>query len=184
MKKLIFVLLAILCCFSFGAQAQSYKINKQKYDYKMYTPQPGDPNKPWAMGLSSAFIPGLGQMISGETGRGVAFLGSSIALTSVTWVGMGIALKDLDETTSNGDEVGEMDMTGLMIMLAGLAGTIAVDVWAIVDAVKVAKVNNMYYQDQHGNLSRIEIDLNPFVDTKNYLGQANVSGGLSLRVTF
>jgi hypothetical protein len=97
---------------------------------------------------------------------------------------MGIALKDLDETTSNGDEIGEMDMTGLMIMLAGLAGTIAVDVWAIVDAVKVAKVNNMYYQDQHGNLSRIEIDLNPFVDTKNYLGQASVSGGLSLKITF
>ena len=183
MKRSIFVLLVILSSTFFSAHAQSYKINKQNYDHKMYVRQPGDPNIPWLMGLSSAFVPGLGQMISGETGRGIAFLGSSLALTGVTYAGLAIAVKDV-ETYSDGSTSGELNSTGVAIMLAGLAATIAVDVWAIVDAVKVAKVNNMYFQDVHGNLSRVEIDLNPFVDTKNYLGQTNISGGLSLKVTF
>jgi len=73
MKSLIVAALILFGCFSFNAHAQTYKINKQKYDYKMYMPQPGDPNNPAVMGLASFFIPGLGQMLSGETGRGLAF---------------------------------------------------------------------------------------------------------------
>jgi hypothetical protein len=78
----------------------------------------------------------------------------------------------------------ETNPTGVAIMLTGLAATIALDVWAIVDAVRVAKVNNMYIQDLRGNLSSVKVELNPFIDTHNYLGQANTSAGLSLKVTF
>ena len=87
MKSLIVAALILFGCFSFNAHAQTYKINKQKYDYKMYMPQPGDPNNPAVMGLASFFIPGLGQMLSGETGRGLAYLGGSIALSGITVAG-------------------------------------------------------------------------------------------------
>ena len=70
--------------------------------------------------------------------------------------------------------------TGLGIMI----GAVGLNIWAIVDAVKVAKVNNMYFQDMRGNLSLVKVELNPFVDTNNYLGQINASAGLSLKVTF
>ncbi|ULB33745.1 MULTISPECIES: hypothetical protein [Proteiniphilum] len=52
-------------------------MKKQKYDYKMYVPQPGDKHNPIVMGFSSYFVPGLGQMLSGEVGRGLAFLGGT-----------------------------------------------------------------------------------------------------------
>lgn len=42
------------------------------------------------MGLASFFIPGLGQMLSGETGRGLAFLGGSMALTASTSAGLSL----------------------------------------------------------------------------------------------
>ena len=185
MKSLIVAALILFGCFSFNAHAQTYKINKQKYDYKMYMTQPGDPNNPAVMGLASFFIPGLGQMLSGETGRGLAFLGGSIALSGITVAG---ALMSYDEVTTY-NQFGsfteyETNPAGVAIMLTGLAATIALDVWAIVDAVRVAKVNNMYIQDLRGNLSSVKVELNPFIDTHNYLGQANTSAGLSLKVTF
>ena len=73
---------------------------------------------------------------------------------------------------------------GLGLFLAGGIAYVIVDVWSIFDAVNVAKVNNMYFQDMRGNLSSVKVELNPFVDTKNYLGQTNASAGLSLKVTF
>lgn len=69
-------------------------------------------------------------------------------------------------------------------MLAGLAATLAVDVWAIVDAVRVAKVNNMYMQDLREKREGISLQLNPYVGSNNYLGQRNTSVGLSLKATF
>lgn len=115
---------------------------------------------------------------SGETGRGLAFLGGSMALTGITVAG---ALMSYNEVTTY-NQFGPF--TEYETNPTGLAATIAPDVWAIVDAVRVAKVNNMYIQDLRGNLSSVKVELNPFIDTHNYLGQANTSAGLSLKVTF
>ena len=185
MKSIIITVLIVFGCFSFNVQAQSYKINKQNYDYKMYMPQPGDPNNPTVMGVASFFIPGLGQMISGETGRGLAFLGGSLALTGITVAGLFMAYDEVTTYNQFGSFTEyETNPTGVAIMLTGLAATIALDVWSIVDAVRVAKVNNMYIQDIRGNLSSVKVELNPFIDTNNYLGEINASAGLSLKVMF
>ena len=183
-QKIIFFLLLLGFSIS-GINAQNYKLNKQTYDYRMYMPQIGDPYNPTTMGLASFFVPGLGQILCNETGRGLAFLGSSALLSGVTLIG---ALMSYDEVTTY-NEFGsftelETNPTGVAIMLTGLAATLAVDIWAIVDATRVAKVNNMYIQDLRKNTSQVKINLMPFVDSNNYLGEHHSSAGLSLNVTF
>lgn len=180
MKRIIISAFILIGCVLSNVQAQSYKINKQNYDYKMYTPQPGDPNNPTVMGVASFFVPGLGQMLSGEVGRGIGFLGGSLLCGVVTGVG---AFQYVD-ANANKNSFDEFSNEGLGLMLAGAVGALAVNIWSIVDATRVAKVNNMYFQDVRGNLSMVKVELNPFIDTNNYLGQTKTSAGLSLKVTF
>jgi hypothetical protein len=72
MKKILLLVISIMLI-SATTNAQ-YRINKTKYDALNYVPQVGDPYNPTASGICSFLIPGLGQMISGEGGRGVGFL--------------------------------------------------------------------------------------------------------------
>ena len=72
MKKVILIFIsAFLICTIVNAQ---YKINKTKYDYHTYTYQVGDRYSTGVAGITSFLIPGLGQMLSGEVGRGAGFL--------------------------------------------------------------------------------------------------------------
>ena len=86
------ILTLILFVFIVGtAQAQTYKLNKQVYSSADYVSQPNDRYDPGLAAISSVFIPGLGQMISGEVGRGFAILGGVaagywIALTGVYFI--------------------------------------------------------------------------------------------------
>jgi len=178
MKKIIISVLILFGCIFSNVQAQSYKLNKQIYNPREYFPQPGDPNNPMLAGLGSFFIPGLGQVLCGETGRGLAFFGGSMACMGVSIAGMA---QNMNATLSNSYN---SETKGLGLFLAGGIAYVIDDVWSIFDAVNVAKVNNMYFQDMRGNLSSVKVELNPFVDTKNYLGQTNASAGLSLKVTF
>ena len=68
MKRLIFAILGVLLI-STASNAQ-YRVNKKQYDYKSYVYQVGDPYNPTIAGVASFFIPGLGQMISGEGKKG------------------------------------------------------------------------------------------------------------------
>lgn len=86
MKKLTALIIALVVVAQFGLQAQTYKQNKQVYNPREYIKQPTDPNNPAVAGLVSFFIPGLGQMISGETGRGLGFLGGSVGCAILTGV--------------------------------------------------------------------------------------------------
>ena len=72
MKRFILLLIGLLFISSF-TNAQ-YRINKTKYDYRTYKHQVDDPYNPSVDGFVSFLVPGLGQMISGELGRGAAFL--------------------------------------------------------------------------------------------------------------
>lgn len=177
MKSVIVAVFIIFGCVFFNAQAQSYKINKQNYDYKMYLPQQGDPYNPTAMGARS-IISGLGQILSGERGRGFAFMSATYL-----FYGSGFWLLSSTEAQSEIDDI--FSYVFLRVMGAGLIFSGAVvNVWSIFDAVRVAKVNNMYFQDLQGELSSVKVELNPFVDTNNYLGKINASAGLTLKITF
>lgn len=178
MKQTIIALLIVFGLSFSVANAQSYSLNKKVYNAKEYIPQPGDPNNPLVSGLASFFLPGLGQALSGEVGRGLAFFGGSVACIGVTMAG---ALQNVDANIKTNNY--EPTTKGLGLMLAGALGYTAIGIWSVFDAVNVAKVNNMYIQDKKGQLG-CRLELNPYFDTNTYLGQTSGSAGLSMKITF
>ena len=85
MKKAILLFLSVTII-NFSVNAQ-YKINKHKYDYHSYSYQNSDKYQPPVSGITSFLVPGLGQTISGETIRGIAFFGSFLASVTILFIG-------------------------------------------------------------------------------------------------
>ncbi len=153
------------------AVGMKYKKLKRVYDYKDYDLYDGTEKYSlgWC-GVASAFIPGLGQMIEGEWGRGLGqFLGSE-----VMFVGANIIFANMSEFEGPGP---------IITMLVLYSGALAFDIWSIVDAVRIAKVKNMY----HNDLRKLSygVKFTPYVDYA-YLGNnyPQPVAGLSLRLSF
>jgi len=164
---------------------QKYKQNKLQYNPAIYIPQPGDPYNPSVSGVASFFIPGLGQMLSGEVGRGLGFLGGFTGSYIVCLTGLVIAQGDYGYDYSseyyhsynrNNAELG----FGLFIV--GGVAMLGTYIWSIFDAVKVAKVNNMYMQDLRKN--QVSIQLKPYMETKKYPGITDRPVGMTLQINF
>lgn len=173
MYKLIVLLFGFILL-STVSSAQ-YSVNKTKYDHKTYVFQPGDPYNPTVAGVASLFVPGLGQMLSGEGGRGAGFLAGYAACYVVSYVG---ATNAINNISTGGD-----GSTGSGLMLVGLGGAIGVGIWSIVDAVKVAKVNNLAFRDQ--NKTSMNLRIEPYFDQiKMQNNTSSVSTGLSFKITF
>jgi hypothetical protein len=166
MKKLYLIIVSILIL-STGANAQ-YKINKSKYDYRTYKYQDGDPYKPGIAGFASFLIPGLGQMSSGAGGRGAAFLGGFVGCLTIYGIGSSHYYEDEEGTHG-----------GPVPLYIGLIGALTIDLISVIDAVRVAKVTNLYFRDKY--MSRYSLKASP------YLGSV-ISGkiplGLSLSLQF
>ena len=67
---LIFSLLFLLVCSPIFGQYQIKKLNYNAHDYMH---QPGVRYDPTLAGVASFLVPGLGQVVAGETGRGLLF---------------------------------------------------------------------------------------------------------------
>ena len=85
--------------------------------------------KKWGVGLASAFIPGVGQAINGEWGKGIGFFLGGIGLPLLVGIAGGF--------TSVAGGGAKKSLAGLYI--AGLAANLGLRIWSIVDAVKNAK---------------------------------------------
>jgi hypothetical protein len=153
-----------------------YKDYSKLYDAGNYVPRQNDPFQPFVAGLASYFIPGLGQCVCGEGGRGLGFflgtemmgVGTIISILSTPGV---IGVYDFDEQTvipqpSAGDHFRNATL---------LAGTCALYVWNIFDAVKVAKIKNMYHHDVYGGPADYEPaepvlkrEVNPYMRYREY----------------
>lgn len=147
-----------------------YRELLQYYDYRDYYMYYGyEPYSPPVVGLCSLLIPGLGQMISGEVGRGLGFLGGAAACYALCGVSLAAALANPSFDTT--------------LMLIPYIALLAVDIAAIVDAVRVAQVKNMYCSDLQ-QLS-FGLDLTPYVDFA-WAGHnmAQPVAGFSLRMSF
>lgn len=155
-------------------QNMKYSQYKRLYDPSTYFPEYGDPYRPGLCGVASFFIPGLGQGCAGEWGRGIAFfLGSSAAF------GLGI----LSYVIIDGELRNWGESWGLY---AGMGASLIVDIWSIVDAVKVAKIKNMYVQDVRKQRADIDVNLMPslsFAPTDG-IGTMTPVTGLSLSLRF
>ena len=171
MKKLILLLAALALSSSMlSAQvAPGMKYNELKgiYNPVEYVHTANDPYSPGWSGFASFVVPGLGQVICGETGRGLAFFGSSLLVGTV---GGGICAANILANV-NVDENGTIvsykneaaaRQWSFALMGIGMA-TLALDIWSIVDAVKVAKVRNMYNQDLLSNRA-MQMQLRPSMD--------------------
>jgi len=179
-KKTFFISILLLLI-AIDVSAQRYSINKLNFDSHQYIPEYGDLYNPGISGVCSFLVPGLGQMISGEPGRGFAFLGGYIGCAIVFEVGVAEFFYNFNDYEDPG-YYGNSGK-GVGTMLLGLGGMAFVSIWSIVDAIKVAKVNNMYYQSLR-KTSSLKIQLAPYVDHLTITNQGITQVGMTMRVTF
>ena len=143
-----------------------------KYDTRLYTPTQYDPYSPAWSGIASFFMPGLGQCVTGEWGRGLGFFAANIGFgTLELW-----ELYNID--SRSGYEFGGA-------LLATLVAHAALNIWGISDAVKIAKAKNMYFQDSGTFASGVEMKVQPsFGMAYNGAGGAVFTPGVSLSFSF
>lgn len=151
------------------APGMKYKELKPMYNYREFTPTLADRYSPAWSGVASFFIPGLGQMICGEVGRGFAWLGGSIGCSIVAGVGSGLAAYG--------------SVGGAVTCLVASAGVLALDICAIVDGVRVAKVKNMYEQDLK-KMYALDVDLYPSVNYIQLASGVQPTAGFTLAMRF
>lgn len=160
-----------------------YKQYKKLYNHRMYIPEPGDRYSVGWGGWASFFIPGLGQMINGEGGRGAGYLIGSILCGTTTILGA-----NLCNTGVATDDEG-MIIGGIIATVCGSVAWLSVDIGAIVDGVRVARIKNMYYQDMQKikNHPEINVTMQPYVSaTSSHIGAGldTPVAGISLCMTF
>ena len=119
-----------------------YKINKEKYNFKDYTYQETDKYHPAIAGVSSYLVPGLGQIYCNENKRGLNFLTGYAGGILIMMTG---AIIDFPNMMGGNDEF----TSGKGMIAGGALLSVSVQIWSIVDAVRVAKVNNMAYRNNN-----------------------------------
>ena len=159
-------------------KGMKYKEIKHLYNPKEYIKDIYDPYNPAVAGVCSFLIPGLGQILDGEIGRGILFLVGAGFTT-------GAAVAFSQPAYYSGKTANYYDWQA-PVSIACLCGALAIDIWAIVDAVKVGKIKNMYNQDLRKLFSdnNINVSLSP---TLAYVPMSNgltPTAGVALRVTF
>ena len=162
-----------------------YRDYKRFYNKRDYIRMEGDPYSPWLAGWASYFIPGLGQCACGEWGRGLSFflgtyLTGSMAIASLADC---TACYVYDEQDYCYYDSYNRDCSGAVTLLLA-AG--AIYVWNICDAVKVAKIKNMYYQDMYGRRNEIKLHIEPYLGCSPTpaVSGTNLASGVSLKVNF
>ncbi len=155
-----------------------YRDYKKLYDRHKYIRQFGDPYNPTLSGVASWLVPGLGQGLCDEWGRGLAVFGGYIVGVigwGVTVISYSAPYYYYNYNTMNKSAPGVLIASALLI---------AYDIWNIVDAVHVAKIKNMYYQDIRGQQTSFNMSLTPCFTYLN-TPEANAPvWGLSLNIGF
>lgn len=133
-------------------EGMRYSEYKGLYDKNMYVHQPGDPYSPSWAGIASFLLPGLGQCVADEWGRGTLFFLANLGLGIGSYVtSYGMTHYREPYKTNN-----------TYYFLAITAVRLAVDIWSITDAVKIAKIKNMYNQDMRGRrTAQLEYGFSP-----------------------
>ena len=123
----------------------------------------------------SFFIPGLGQICDGDWGRGFAFLAGNVGLNLLA------NAHEEEYVDEYGNKKVEVDGAWALLQAARLV----VNIWAICDAVRVAKIKNMYYQDMNGRYSSVSARFEPFLSCVPSGNQQNTAAlGMSFKVSF
>ena len=190
-KSLITTLVAMLILVTASAQ-QANKIRyseiKGNYNPKEYVAQATDPYHVGWYEATSFFIPGIGQLLSGETWRGLAFIGGEAILVSViTTAAENVA--NVAITNESGFLTGYTDpkvgKRNMAVMLTALGVDLGLSIWSSIDARNVAKVKNMYYQDLINGKKPVELSFAPTVSLAPDLsGALQPCAGVSMQLKF
>ena len=175
-----------------------YKELKKLYDTRQYKSVSGQPYSPLLGGAASFLVPGLGQLLDGEPVRGLfVFLGSGAALagTLVAYAKHTVDIEDWlqsqGHSITEGDSLNTNDLDystypigsfGTLFLMLGVNAVY--NIWNIFDAVKVAKVKDMYWQDCMG-YSAVTVSMDPyFAFTPAPSSGVQPVAGLSLKLNF
>ncbi|MBR5042385.1 MAG: hypothetical protein IKX67_04030 [Bacteroidales bacterium] len=164
---------------------------KNLYNPYYYVSRSSDPYQPWVGGMCSFLVPGLGQALADEWGRGLGFFGANLGFLVAECIEMsafGYGLSGLSGL-SDAYYYGESEkyiINGGGALLLTLAGHAIVNIWGICDAVRIAKVKNMYFQDADGLLGGVQVKLDPTLAMVPSAGTGNFTPtfGMSLKVNF
>lgn len=190
MKRIITIIALVAASAAAFAQSPlgtSYKELKTIYSSGDYVKSDTDPYSTTWAGIESFFVPGAGQLIMKENGRGWAFLGSSIVISSI---GSSVAddILDLMEKDDDGKYVipdeNKSKVKGKIAVLCGVAlAELGLSIWSCVDAVKIAKVKNQYYQDAKGKQA-ISATVYPSIDLARTGSGTTPVAGMTFAMTF
>jgi hypothetical protein len=112
-------------------------------------------------------IPGLGQILEGETVRGFGFVGG--------WIGLNIIKYKIRMRLLSGSPKNVKSLN--TVVLAGL------HIWSLFDAIHVARVNNMVFRDQ--GKTTFDLQLLPYVGSIDYFTLNNeIPVGLTFLINF
>lgn len=192
MKRIILIaVLALAAAFSASAQyenAPRYKDLKNDYNFRQYEKSEIDPYRVGWADAFSFFVPGSSQLVMGEWRRGLCFFAASGICSSIASNSAEDLLK-LVTTDSEGnlaftDEAKAFKCLKTML-IAGLA-ELGVAIWSSVDAGRVAKVKNMYYQDLYGRQASVKVNVEPFLSytPSTVSGNVQPAAGLSMKLSF
>jgi hypothetical protein len=145
------------------------------YDLTEYKHQKNDPYNPALCGIASFCIPGLGQTIAREPLRGLTFMAGELACLGIAAAASGSA-RLYYSSSDDGFHL------GTFIFNTALISFFVIRISGVVDAVKVAKVNNLAYRDKKKDLSR-NLHLEPFYFDGRYQNK-NMAFGATLKVGF
>lgn len=161
-----------------------YSDIRHNYNPRFYTPMRDDPYEPWACGVGSFFLPGLGQIIAGETGRGLMFLGvnAAFSVTEMLEIFNLGGNRYYDPYSSEAQSSKSIYAEALLFTCLTHA---AFNIWGIFDAVRIAKVKNMYFQDADGLLGGVQVKFQPELAMMPSVGGSlTPTAGFSLNLTF
>ena len=125
-----------------------YKDIEGRYDTRLYQPRSNDPYLPGWSGFASFILPGLGQSMNGEWGRGLGIFAANLGFDVLEcW-----ELYHLDSHYP--------EFYGGALLATIIAQT-AFNIWGICDAVNIAKAKNMYYQENGLFASGLDMKIQP-----------------------
>lgn len=142
---------------------ESYRVLKKEYSYKNYSFNSNDKYNPYLSGFAS-LLPGLGQIITGEPGRGLLYVGGMGVSATIFVSGYGMAWGG--------------DKGAGLLLLTGFAGFLTIYIANIVNAVRIAKVKNLALVDK-----TLGIHIEPQVRSINQFHPVNTFG-LGVHISF
>lgn len=124
------------------------------YNPRSYRENIDDPYTPAVSGIASFFIPGLGQCIDGEWGRGLGIFAANIGFNVLEAAEISFLFHSAARGSSYYKQYQQSSLSADAAVGASLCAAILTvsahcvfNIWNICDAVNIAKVKNMYYQD-------------------------------------